>query len=164
MQKKHLIGYPATALVALGIGAAGASGSGTPTAAGPIATPTVTQTVPGAATTVAGPATTVAGPATTVTARATQTVTAPAPPPPPPPAPAVAMGGDGIYQVGVDVQPGVYKSTAADSGNCYWSRLSGPDTGNDILDNGNSSGQVLVTIAKSDKFFESSGCNAWTKR
>lgn len=96
----------------------------------------------------------------TVKVTAGPTVTVPAAPPPP----KVAMPGDGTYEVGVDVKPGSYVSTTPDSGNCYWARLSGPHTGNDILDNGNSAGQVIVTIAASDKFFESAGCNDWIRR
>lgn len=33
-----------------------------------------------------------------------------------------------------------------------------------LIENGNSSGQVLVRIRTSDRFFESSGCNDWTRR
>lgn len=72
--------------------------------------------------------------------------------------------GHGTYQAGVDVKPGVYKSTSADGSNCYRARLSGPGTFDDIIDNGNSSGQVLVSITSTDTFFESSGCNDLTKR
>ncbi len=164
MQTKHLIGYAATALVALGIGAASASGTGASSASGSRTTLTVTETAPGARSTVTetapGAESTVTKPAptVTVTAQSTKTVTASEP------APAAAMPGDGTYQVGVDVKAGVYKSTAADSGNCYWARMSGPDTFDDIIDNGNSSGQVLVTIKSTDKFFQSSGCNDWTRR
>lgn len=156
MNKKHLIGYAATALVALGIGsAASASGDGSPVAApknGPA--PTVTVTVPGPEQTVPGPTVTqtveVPGPAKTVKVG--------------PPPPAVAMDGDGTFQVGVDVKPGTYVSKKPSSGNCYWARLSGQDGLGGIIDNNNSSGQSVVTIRKTDKYFESSGCSEWTKR
>lgn len=147
MQKKHLIGYPTATLVAVGIGAA-ASSRGNNTVAAPKPGVTVTRTAPGP--TQFSTVKVTAGPTVTVTA---------APPPPKP-----AMPGDGTYEVGVDVKPGRYISTAADSGNCYWARLSGSNTGSDILDNGNSAGQVVVTIAASDKFFQSAGCNDWVRR
>ncbi len=153
MNKKHVIGYAATALVALGIGSA-AAGSTSPGASPSAATPTVTVTQPGPETTVAAPTVTetveVPGPKTTVTAG--------------PPAPAVAMAGDGTYQVGVDVKPGTYISQKPSSGNCYWARLSGTDGLGGIIANNNSSGQSVVTIRKTDKYFESSGCSDWTKR
>lgn len=157
MNKKHVIGYAATALVALGIGSAAggaASGSASPDASPSAATPTVTITQPGPETTVPGPTVTqtveVPGPTKTVKVG--------------PPAPAVAMSGDGTYQVGVDVKPGTYVSKKPDSGNCYWARLSGQDGLGGIIDNNNSSGQSVVTIRKSDKYFESSGCSDWVKR
>ena len=144
MQKKHLIGYAATALVAIGIGASSGGTNDTPTTThAPV---TVTQKVP--------------GPTQFATVTAAPTVTVAAPPP----QPKAAMPGDGIYEVGVDVRSGTYLSSPADSGNCYWARLSGPDTSEDIIDNGNSAGQVLVTIRNSDKFFMASGCNDWVRR
>lgn len=161
MNIKHVIGYGATALVALGIGAASASGGAgeTPAPTALAAAPTGTVTVPASD---AAPQQTVAGHTVTKTVEVpgpVKTVTAP------PPAPAVAMAGDGTYQVGVDVEPGTYVSKKSDSGNCYWARLKNGDGGSEsIISNGNSAGQVVVTIKKSDKFFESNGCSDWTKR
>jgi len=66
---------------------------------------------------------------------------------------------DGISLVGVDVQPGTYKS---DSGNCYFARLSGTSgTFDDIIANGN--GATIVTIDSSDNAFESRYCAPWTQ-
>jgi hypothetical protein len=64
MNKKHVIGYPVAVILALTIGAAGASGSSTATVAS-LATPTTTVTVAGPVITE-----TVAGPETTVVAEA----------------------------------------------------------------------------------------------
>jgi ABC-type Fe3+-hydroxamate transport system substrate-binding protein len=162
MNKKHLIGYSATALLALGLGAATAGSSNTTdtsattSASSDTATPaaTVTVSVPGSTATVTVPAVT-----KTVTIQApAKTITAPRP------APAVAMAGDGTYEVGVDVRPGTYVSATPDSGNCYWARLTSGDGIDNIIDNSNSSGRSLVTIKASDKLFESSGCSDWTKR
>lgn len=149
MNIKHVIGYAGTAVVGIALGAS-ASGGGNdpvPTAAGPA--PTVT---------IAGPETTMAGPTVTVTARTTKTVTAA------PPRPVAAMEGDGTYEIGPDVRPGTYVSSTPDSGNCYWARLNSSDGIGGIIANGNSAGRVVVTIKSTDKFFTSSGCNAWTKR
>jgi hypothetical protein len=152
MNKKHVIGYAATALVALGIGgAAGGDAGGTTSVA---ATPASTVTVPAPAITVPGPSVTetveVAGPTKTVTVG--------------PPKPAAAMPGDGTFQVGVDVKAGTYVSKPSPNGNCYWARLSGSDGIDSIIDNENTSGQAVVIIKKTDKFFESSGCSDWTRR
>ena len=147
MQKKHLIAYPATALIALGLGASGGNDTtGTATAG-----PTVTATVAGEAT---------SGPAVTVTATPTEKVTETAAAP----APETAMGGDGTYEVGVDVQPGTYVSAPTSGFNCYWDRSKGTDGFDSIIANGNTTGQVVVTIKKSDKFFTSSGCSDWKRR
>ncbi|MBK8460148.1 MAG: hypothetical protein IPL43_08140 [Micropruina sp.] len=156
MQKKHLIGYPITALVALGIGAAGGAGTSSPAADNPTAiTAAPTVTVTAAAATVTAPAATVTAPAAPPT---TVTVTAP------PPAAKTSFAGDGTFQVGVDIKPGTYVSAKPDSGNCYWARLSGSGTLDDIIANNNSSGQSVVTIKPTDKFFEASGCSDWTLR
>jgi len=61
--------------------------------------------------------------------------------------------------VGVDVQPGTYKS---DSDDCYFARLSGTsNTLDDIIANGN--GATIVTIDPSDNAFESRRCAPWTQ-
>lgn len=156
MNKKHIIGYTATGLIALGIGSAAGSSSNDTAAAAATSTTTIlgtasTVTAPGATTVVTKSA--AAAPAKTVTAE------------PKAPSAASTIPGNGTFAVGSDVKSGTYVSTTADSGNCYWARLSG-DNGNldNILDNNNSSGQSLVTIRASDKYFETSGCNTWTRR
>lgn len=149
MQKKHLIAYPATALIALSIGSAGASDASSASAAAPTVTTTTTTTSSAAP-----------EPGVTVTATPTVTATETAPPPPP----ETAMAGDGTYEVGVDVKPGTYVSPPTDGINCYWERSTGGDELGSIIANDNTSGQAVVTIKKSDKFFISSGCSDWTQR
>lgn len=158
ISKKHVIGYAATALVALGAGAASQSSSAqTPTAAPVTVTAVTTVTAQPAAETAVHAGVTTPVRTVTVTAPAV-TVT------PPAPAPESVIGGDGLYQVGVDIMPGTYVSRPSPDGNCYYARLKGSDSMNDIIDNGNSSGQVVIVIKKTDKFFESTGCSDWTKR
>ncbi len=151
MQKKHLIAYPVTAVVALTLGAAAGGESST---AESVSRPTVTVS----ATSGPAPATTVTA-TTTATTTATATVTKTAAPP----LPKAAMAGDGTYEVGVDVKPGTYVAAPADSGNCYWERSKGGGFSG-IIENDNTSGQALVTIKATDKLFTSSGCSDWTKR
>lgn len=78
---------------------------------------------------------------------------------------AAGFPGDGTYLVGTDVKAGTYRSPTPTSGNCYWARLSTTDgAGTDgILANNNSAGPSVVTIQKTDKAFNTSGCEAWTK-
>lgn len=79
-----------------------------------------------------------------------------------PPAQPLATFGDGTFIVGSDVQPGTYRNNGTSG--CYYARLSGFDgtTGN-ILANGNSDSQVIITIKPTDKGFESSGCGTWAQ-
>lgn len=66
--------------------------------------------------------------------------------------------GDGVHQVGRDIQPGRYH-TDGSGRTCYYALL-GPD-GRDILDNNNVDGPVTIIIDSA--FFESSRCGTWTK-
>ncbi|GAB3587033.1 hypothetical protein [Calidifontibacter terrae] len=159
-KRKPWLTYGGTALGAfvLGIAAGAGSSNGSPTAGSTGAASTVTMTAPGSTVTETGEA------AAAETVTVTETAPAPSTTESSDPASGGTIPGDGTFQVGVDVQPGRYVSTTPDSGNCYWARMSGPDGFDDIIDNNNSSGQSVVTIKATDKYFESSGCNTWTKR
>lgn len=75
---------------------------------------------------------------------------------------ATQVDGEGTYLVGVDIAPGTYVSHNGDW--CYWARLSGLSGElDDIIANDISeSGTMYVTIAPSDRAFESSNCATWT--
>jgi hypothetical protein len=91
---------------------------------------------------------------------ATATTAAPAPTRP---KPVAATFGDGQFAVPGEVKPGTYRATNPD-GNCYWARLKGFSGDlDDLLANGNPSGPARVTIARTDKGFESTRCGEWTK-
>jgi hypothetical protein len=91
--------------------------------------------------------------------------------PPPTPAPTVARTttvpgpktefGNGTHRVGVDIAPGTY--VAAGGTGCYWERQSVFGGGLDsiIANDLSRGGQVVVTIAASDKGFKTSGCGTW---
>ncbi|MGC3905692.1 hypothetical protein ACYB2S_13715 [Corynebacterium variabile] len=67
---------------------------------------------------------------------------------------------DGTHAVGTDIQPGTYRSSGSDM--CYWERLSGfGGQLEDIIANGNPSGQAIVTIAPTDVAFKSQRCGTW---
>jgi hypothetical protein len=68
--------------------------------------------------------------------------------------------GDGTFLVGTEIKPGMYRSDAPSSGMCYWARLSGSDEF-DIIANDVSSGQSVVEIRSTDRFFETKGCAEW---
>lgn len=75
---------------------------------------------------------------------------------------------DGTYEVGVDVEPGRYKTTGPDGSgfidSCYWARNSN-DSGefSAIIANDNISGPGSITV-KSGEFVELSGGCVWTKQ
>jgi hypothetical protein len=69
---------------------------------------------------------------------------------------------DGIFIIGTDVQAGTYRSTGGSG--CYYARLSGfGGTLSEVLANENTSASAIVTIAPTDKGFQSSRCGTWTK-
>lgn len=150
---KHLLGYSGTAVLALAVGSAAAGADSSQSAAPSTTTATVAANVqPTHAST-----TTVNAPAVTKTVTATKKATATTR--------KATIAGDGTYEVGTDVQPGTYVSSTPASGNCYWARLKGTSGSfEDIIANNNSAGQSVVTIAPTDKVFESSGCNDWSRR
>ena len=69
---------------------------------------------------------------------------------------------DGMYFVGTDIKPGTYKSSGQTG--CYYARLAGFSGGlDDIISNNNTDSAAIVTIAASDKGFESKDCGTWAK-
>lgn len=86
----------------------------------------------------------------------------PTPVPTPVPTPQVATFGSGDKVVGVDVQPGTYRTRTAASF-CYWERLSGfGGSLDEIIANGTGGGYFTVTIGAGDAGFSSSGCGTWS--
>lgn len=76
-----------------------------------------------------------------------------------------AFPGNGTFLVGVDIEPGQYRNSGTGSlGMCYWARLSGT-SGEfaEIIANGLTEGQTVVTIRQSDIAFETQSCGEWTR-
>jgi len=70
--------------------------------------------------------------------------------------------GDGVFEVGIDIAPGTYRSIGGNSSfPTIWHRLS-DFTGNGIIAEGGCAGPSIVTIAKSDHGFESLNSGGWT--
>ena len=70
---------------------------------------------------------------------------------------------DGMYEVGIDIQPGTYRTRVAAPG-CYYARLSGfGGEVSDILANDLTDYPAIVDIQPTDKGFESTRCGTWTQ-
>ena len=77
--------------------------------------------------------------------------------------------GDGAFIVGVDIWPGVYKSSAQKG--CYWERLSGLSRNfysgrllgqdQELIARSN---DTIIEITNTDKGFISKGCDKWIKQ
>jgi hypothetical protein len=89
----------------------------------------------------------------------TQTVTVTLTPPAPPGQPNTTFG-EGLYQVGVDIAPGIYRSAGGTG--CYWARLKSLNT-NDYIDSNLGNGPQVVQIDPTDKAFKTSHCQPWQK-
>ena len=71
--------------------------------------------------------------------------------------------GDGVYIVGIDVEPGLYISPGG--ARCYWERLSGfGGTTDEVLPSEHRSSAPIVVVAATDAGFLSSGCGSWTRK
>jgi hypothetical protein len=65
---------------------------------------------------------------------------------------------DGIWQVGVDIEPGTYRPEGGSG--CYWALLNSADT-SDIENNGGFSPNQTLTIDSA--WFQTDGCGVWEK-
>lgn len=135
----------AAVLVAL----AGCSGrpGGSPSTTSTVATTTAATTTATTTTTATAPASTPVG---TTSAR-----------------PSVAPGtipGAGLFEVGVDVQPGTYVSENPPGSSCYVARLGKRDAPDSLITNYLAKGRMTVTVLPTDAFVETRDCATWTKR
>jgi hypothetical protein len=71
---------------------------------------------------------------------------------------------DGTWEIGVDAQPGKYKTRVTHGANCYWqiAKAAGSDL-DDILSNDNVSGGPAVVVLKKGRFFQTEDCGTWRK-
>lgn len=70
--------------------------------------------------------------------------------------------GEGNWAVGVDIQPGTYRTKDTVSGTCYWEINSDPN-GDDILANDIVDGGRPTVTLKNGQFFKTSRCGEWIK-
>lgn len=78
----------------------------------------------------------------------------------PAPAGKSRIGGNGIFRVGADIEPGTYRSPGPTKSACYWARL---DARDEILDNGLSGGPSVVNVLPTDAAVETANCQPFTK-
>jgi predicted nucleotide-binding protein len=78
---------------------------------------------------------------------------------------ASVVSGDGVYLVGLDIQPGMYRTAGpkdSQRGSCYYALLSSTNT-QDIITNNNVSGPAIITIESDVKAVHFSGCKPWQR-
>lgn len=68
--------------------------------------------------------------------------------------------GDGRYQVGVDIERGVYRSAGRQG--CHYA-VTGDSGGNDLLVNKQTAGPASVSL-RADTWFVTRGCAEWTRQ
>jgi hypothetical protein len=83
---------------------------------------------------------------------------APAPESPPQAGPATRFG-DGIHEIGVDIQPGTYHTTGGTE-LCYWQRVT---LDGSIVRNGVGQGPQVLDAAPGERI-EVRQCGEWNKR
>jgi hypothetical protein len=79
---------------------------------------------------------------------------------PPVTRPDIEVFTDGVYEVGVEIEPGTYKTPGG--ADCYYARLRSDDT-SDIITNNSSTGPQTLRVRTSDKFIDFSGGCEWRK-
>lgn len=87
---------------------------------------------------------------------------------PNPTAPTATIPGDGVFIVGIDIHPGMYKSAGPTRGTyCWWYRHGTIGTQGlsavDLIQDGSSAGPQYVVIAPSDATFETEQCSPWVR-
>ena len=71
--------------------------------------------------------------------------------------------GDGIWTVGVDIEPGTYRATNV-SADCYWAVLVSGTNGAEIVNNGIPGGGNPQVTVREGQDFETSSCGEWVKQ
>ncbi|WP_409957340.1 Ig-like domain-containing protein [Gemmatimonas sp.] len=69
---------------------------------------------------------------------------------------------DGMYLVGVDIEPGTWR-TPGSNALCYWARLRNINGSNDIIANNLNEGPAIMTVLPTDVAVDVSDCGTWTR-
>ncbi|AIY01958.1 hypothetical protein ART_2359 [Arthrobacter sp. PAMC 25486] len=71
---------------------------------------------------------------------------------------------DGTWVVGVDIEPGVYRTKSDVGSSCYWAILASGTNGDDIIANDIPGGGFPTVTLAAGQDFKSSRCGAWVKQ
>jgi len=72
--------------------------------------------------------------------------------------------GPGTFVVGVDMQPGTYRTDAAVSSSCYWAILVSGTNGDDIVENDIPGGGFPTVTVSEGQDFKSNRCGNWVRQ
>lgn len=70
--------------------------------------------------------------------------------------------GDGTWQIGVDVEPGTYRTAGAVDSTCDHA-LRRTRTGGSTTDEASGRGPAIVVLTEADGWFDTSGCATWKR-
>jgi hypothetical protein len=71
---------------------------------------------------------------------------------------------EGNWTVGVDIEPGTYRTSAKVTSTCYWGIYRTGSNGSDIIDNDIvTGGRPSVTLSPGQDF-ETTRCGSWSKQ
>ncbi|WP_147251474.1 hypothetical protein [Blastococcus sp. TBT05-19] len=71
---------------------------------------------------------------------------------------------NGIWTVGVDVEPGTYRVSQPLTGYCYWAIYRTGSNGDDIIENDGPEGGFPTVTLSAGQDFENSGCGTFVKQ
>ena len=71
---------------------------------------------------------------------------------------------DGTWVVGVDIEPGVYRTKSGVGSSCYWAILTTGTNGDDIIANDIPGGGFPTVTLAAGQDFKSSRCGSWAKQ
>jgi hypothetical protein len=71
---------------------------------------------------------------------------------------------NGIWTVGVDVEPGTYRVAEALTGYCYWGIYASGTNGDDIIENDGPTGGFPTVQLREGQDFENNGCGTFVKQ
>lgn len=71
---------------------------------------------------------------------------------------------NGVWTVGVDVEPGTYRTAAAITGYCYWGIYASGTNGGDIIENDGPEGGFPTVTLREGQDFENNGCGTFVKQ
>lgn len=72
--------------------------------------------------------------------------------------------GNGIWTVGVDVEPGTYRVSEPLTGYCYWAIYRSGTSGSDIIENDGPTGGFPTVQLSAGQDFENGGCGTFVKQ